>query len=280
MKKKSKFWTFILSMVPGLGHIYLGFSTRGGIFLTAFIGIATLLSFLFSSLNLYNLNSIIPFVLVIIWLAAIVDAMALSDIINSGSFEDGKKENSEIMLPDYGKIFKQNKKILAMFLSIIPGVGHMYLGLQRQGVELMAGFLLSFYITDWLRLSIFMVLAPIIWFYSMFDVMHKVSGEIEMEDKSIILSTWLSNTNLRETTFLIHRKKTIGYILVIVGVYLLINRFALEYIKPYLDSNITDNLNVGFAALIMIIGGVKLSIGSKSQKAQATNISETQQISE
>lgn len=42
----------------------------------------------------------------------------------------------------------------------------MYLGLQRRGLQLMAAFLLSIYLLDLLRLSAFLFLVPIIWFYS------------------------------------------------------------------------------------------------------------------
>jgi TM2 domain-containing membrane protein YozV len=103
--------------------------------------------------------------------------MILADKINMYANNPGVREGDSRLLPNYEEIAKQNKKVIAMFLSIIPGVGHLYLGMQRQGIELMASFFLLFYLTDWVRFSGFMILAPIIWFYSLFDVMHKVSGE-------------------------------------------------------------------------------------------------------
>ena len=48
---------------------------------------------------------------------------------------------------------------LPRFLSMFPGAGHLYLGYQRRGVQLMAAFLFSIYILDVLRLGIFLFLS-------------------------------------------------------------------------------------------------------------------------
>lgn len=268
MKNKSKLGTFILSLVPGLGHIYLGFSARGCIFLSAFIGAPILLIALFNLVHRWGMDSLIVTTMVVIWLANMLDAMILTDKINGKPNIESLPEKPGSIFPDYSVLFKQNKKIIAMFLSVIPGAGHLYLGLQRQGIELMSGFFLSFYLTDWLKLSIFMIMAPIIWFVSMFDVMHKASGDRAMIDKSIFSDKWFKNDEaiISETSFLRNKHKVVGYALVAVGVYLILNRFVYAFIKPFLDSRITDNIQTGFVALLLIIGGVRLAIGSKVQK--------------
>lgn len=268
MKHRSKLGTFILSMVPGLGHIYLGFSARGSIFLAAFIGTPTLLLSLFNLVRWWGMDSLIVVPMVVIWLASMLDAMILTDKINGKPNVEGLPENPGSIFPNYSIMFKQNKKIIAMFLSVIPGAGHLCLGLQRQGIELMAGFFLSFYLTDWLKLSIFMILAPIIWFVSMFDVMHKASGERAMIDKTIFSDKWFKNdeTIISEKSFLRNKHKVLGYALIAVGTYLILNRFVYAFIKPYLDSRITDNIQTGFVALLLIIGGVKLALGTKVPK--------------
>ncbi len=64
----------------------------------------------------------------------------------------------------YSKIFRtaanraRKNKTIAMLLSMFPGAGHMYLGLQKRGLQLMAAFLFSVYFMDALRLSLFFVL--------------------------------------------------------------------------------------------------------------------------
>lgn len=59
---------------------------------------------------------------------------------------------------------------------MFPGAGHMYLGLQRRGLQLMAAFLLSIYLLDLLRLSAFLFLVPIIWFYSFLTLYSKLQS--------------------------------------------------------------------------------------------------------
>jgi hypothetical protein len=268
LKKKNKLGAFILSIIPGFGHIYLGFSTRGALFLGAFIIAPILMSFLTNFAGLWRFNSLIAVPMVVIWLASMLDALILTDRINGRANMENLPDSPGSIVPNYGIMLKQNKKVIAMLLSIIPGAGHLYIGLQRQGIELMAGFFLSFYLTDWLRLSIFLVLAPIIWFASMFDVMHKVSGDRLMDDSSIFSGKWFTDkdTMIGQKSFLRNKHKVIGYVLLTVGLYLILSRFVYAFIKPYLDSRITDNIQTGIVAILLIIGGIKFLLGGKTSE--------------
>ncbi len=62
----------------------------------------------------------------------------------------------------------RRSRLVATLFSVFPGAGHMYLGLQRRGLQLMAGFLFSIYILDTLRLTLFLFIVPIIWCYAFF----------------------------------------------------------------------------------------------------------------
>ena len=73
--KKSKFLTFILSFVPGLGHYYLGQMTRGLHFMVLFFGSIFLFSFL-------NLNYSFPFFIPIIWFYSLFDALQQHRIVS------------------------------------------------------------------------------------------------------------------------------------------------------------------------------------------------------
>ncbi|MCL6600637.1 MAG: hypothetical protein K6T81_18185 [Alicyclobacillus macrosporangiidus] len=60
MEKKSKFATFILSfIVPGTGHLYLGYQTRGLQLMAAFFGCIVLTSLM---------PLVFSFALAIIWI--------------------------------------------------------------------------------------------------------------------------------------------------------------------------------------------------------------------
>lgn len=268
MKKKYKLEAFILSIIPGFGHIYLGFSTRGSLFLAAFIIAPILMFFIVNFTGFWRFENLIAVTMVVIWLASLLDAMILTDRINGRPNIENLPESPDSILPNYGIMLKQNKKVIAMLLSVIPGAGHLYIGLQRQGIELMAGFFLSFYLTDWLRLSIFLVVAPIIWFVSIFDVMHKVSGDRPMADSSLFSAKWFTDEQsiIGEKSFLRNKHKFLGYVLLAAGLYLILSRFVYAFIKPYLDSRITDNIQTGIVAILLIIGGIKFLLGNKASK--------------
>ena len=260
MKSKSKFLTFMFSFIPGLSQMYLGFAARGAMFLAALgvVGVAVVgINEIFHTDAVNFLLILIP----VIWFAAMVDAMILVDKINLYAANPSMVNEDTSVLPNYSELTKQNKKVIAMFLSVIPGVGHLYLNLQVQGIELMASFFLVFFLTDWLRFSGFIILAPIIWFYSLFDVLHKVTGEREMKDEDIFSLKWFNNNE----SFIKNKSKLIGYVLVIAGVLAILNRIVLPNLEEYLSSELINDLQTGIVALLFILGGIKLIAGSKKK---------------
>ncbi len=67
--QKSKFWTFVFSLVPGCGHMYMGFMRRGVSLLSAF----ALVTFLggFSGISILNV------IAAVIWFFAFFDSLNL-----------------------------------------------------------------------------------------------------------------------------------------------------------------------------------------------------------
>jgi hypothetical protein len=268
LKKKNGFLTFLLSFIPGFGHFYVGYATRGFIFFASSITL-TILSILADESN--YLNPAIPLsALALLWLISIVDSLVLVDKINSRYYSYYYNNNGEINetypnltskqsrtykeLLDPVSLEKQNRKIKSMLLSVIPGVGHLYLGLQRQGIELMLSFFMVFFLTDWLRLSIFMVFAPVIWFYSMFDVMHKVLGTKEMKDEDIFA------IKLPVVKDFINRSKSrfLGWVLIGLGAVVIVNRVFFPAISNFIPPYYIDIFQTAIVAALFIYGGVKL----------------------
>jgi len=183
-----------------------------------------------------------------------VDSMILVDKINMSLLSSNQE--GTLALPSSSEgIEKQNKKVTAMFLSIIPGVGHLYLGLQKQGVQLLLSFFLLFFLTDWVGFGGFLMLIPVIWFYSLFDVMHKASGNRKMKDDNIFM--------IEEIPFIKNRSKAIGFILVLVGVMLIVNKIAFPHIGKYISYQITNDIKTGIIAVLFILGGIKLIRSNK-----------------
>lgn len=251
MLKKSKFLTFILSSIPGLGHIYIGFNTRGGIFMFAEIIAVSL-----GLGGIYGRNMNLSLILVpIIWLAGLVDSMILVDKINRIALHGNSEQESVQSL----EMEKQNKKVIAMVLSIIPGAGHMFLGLQRQGLQLMLIFFMSFFLNEWLDIGLFMVFVPVVWFFSLFDVMYKASGMDVEEDGDVLLLSWLKGGS----PLIKNKSKFIAFALIGIGCYLLLEKIVLRELA--IDSRYVSYIKTAIIALLFIAGGVKLMLGSSSK---------------
>lgn len=109
IKKKNKFLTFCFSLIPGAGHMYLGFMKQGISLLTAFFTIIMLCSWL-------NLGALL-FVLPVIWFFGFFDAT------NKASLSDEEfyslEDNYFIPMSDVNlnKIFQ--KRGFHMIVAII-----------------------------------------------------------------------------------------------------------------------------------------------------------------
>lgn len=260
MKKKSKFLTFILSAVPGLGQIYLGYGTRGAMFFSALVA-TSFITLIFKDYDFQPFKGIILVLIPIIWLSSMVDSMILADRINS-VVNSGELSSREAIIPDYEKLAGQNKKIIAMFLSIIPGTGHLYLGLKVQGIEIMTSFFLVFYLGDWLKLGILVILIPIIWFYSMFDVMHKASSVYE----TLVDENLFDFKFLREGDKKINNNKILGIVLIVIGVILILNKILIPVIDRLLSPIYRGYIQTTIVSIIFIAFGIRLLIGHKLNK--------------
>lgn len=91
---------------------------------------------------------------------------------------------------------RQKGKFLTFCFSMMPGAGHMYLGFMKQGLSLMIMFAALCAISMWLEAGPLLLFAPIIWFYSFFDVINKNSLEpeefYELEDHFIWGTDWMN----------------------------------------------------------------------------------------
>ena len=74
--RKNKFLTFLFSVVPGCGHMYLGYMKRGVEYMAMFAASVYLATvFIFTGYSMDFLGSIYLFLLPIIWLYQMFDAM-------------------------------------------------------------------------------------------------------------------------------------------------------------------------------------------------------------
>lgn len=150
---------------------------------------------------------------------------------------------------------KHSKKT-ALFFSLIPGAGHMYLGLARQGSQLMLLFFLTFFISSSVGLNLFAILLPIIWFYSIFDVRSKVCSDEALFDSDLKIFS-----NISPQGEFIKRNvayKYIGYGFILIGFAALINNLVFPLIDEYVGYQIIRFIREGFNSLVFIIIGLLL----------------------
>lgn len=258
-----RFRTILLSFIPGVGHFQLGLMNRGITLLIAFIGLAVMVFFV-AILTHRSEFLIFWAILPVIWIYGFFDA-----IQQLNRKQRGEHLVDRTILEDFETRREDGKKskTIATLLSVFPGAGHLYLGLQRRGIQLMAAFLFSIYILDVLRLGIFLFLIPIIWFYSFFDGLQKASRfeDEPLEDMPII-------------SYLFNHQKWIGIGLVLLGLYYLTTNILLPVLSPMLMDLIEVDIRYWFeryfqtavVCILLIGGGLKLMMGRKERKVEVT----------
>ncbi|WP_010500470.1 hypothetical protein [Paenibacillus elgii] len=251
-----RFRTIVLSFVPGLGHLHLGLMQRGLGFMVLFFGLTVMIFFL-SVITHRDVFLVFLGALPVIWLYCMFDCVQ----------QYGRKERGEVLtdrtiFEEFQESRESGKKnkTLATLLSIFPGAGHMYLGLQKRGLQLMAAFLFCIYIMDVMRLSLFMFLIPILWFFSFFDALQMVSkvGREELRDVPVV--GWL-----------LHHQRWLGYGLLALGAYYLLDRVLLSTLNIWLSEKLQRQVMLWFnqyfqtfvISVLLIGGGIRLLRGNK-----------------
>ncbi|WP_419876031.1 hypothetical protein [Candidatus Pristimantibacillus sp. PTI5] len=254
-QQREKSRTILFSLVPGLGHMNMGLMQRGITILISFIGWFAIIVFLSAIIHRGELL-IFLLALPVIWIYSMFDAISKlhakqrgEHLVDRAIFEDMEAYIAS----------GQKSKVLAIALSIFPGAGHLYLGLQKRGLQLMGGFLLTIFIMDNLRLSLFFFLLPLFWCFAFFDALQQTSRyEREtLKDEPVL-------------TQLVPYQRWFGYGLLGFGVYYLLDRVAAEVTSHFSNEIYRQYVQVKYmiptavVAFIMIIVGMRLAFGSRA----------------
>lgn len=261
-----RFYTILLSFIPGLGHFQLGLMQRGLSFLISFFGLATILMFL---AGLTNESVFLLFLgmLPIIWLYCMFDVVQLVHRKQAGEMILDRTLFDEL---ESSREEGRRSKVFATLLSAFPGAGQMYLGLQKRGLQMMVLFLGSIYVTDVLRLTLFFFLIPLIWFYCFFDGLQQVGryGREPLRDIPVIEG-------------FVNHQKWLGLGLIILGVYFVFTSVVLPYLETIfpeaqISYQIRNFLKTGIVSIILIGGGIKLMAGSKKGRREEVHYRESE----
>ncbi|MGO4549033.1 hypothetical protein AB4Z29_30015 [Paenibacillus sp. 2TAB23] len=247
--------TILFSFVPGLGHMNMGLMQRGITILISFIGWFAIIVFLSAIIHRGELL-VFLLALPVIWIYSMFDAISQLNAKHRGELLMDRAifEDMESYIASGRK-----SKVLAIALSIFPGAGHLYLGLQKRGLQLMGGFLLTIFIMDNLRLSLFFFLLPLFWCYAFFDALQQASHyeREELTDEPVL-------------TQLVPYQRWFGIGLLGFGVYYLMDRVAAEVTSHFSSQLYNQYMQVKYmvptavVAFIMIIVGLRLAFGNRA----------------
>jgi hypothetical protein len=152
---------------------------------------------------------------------------------------------------------KKPSKFITFILSIIPGVGHLYLGAMNRGLQFLILFFSSVFLLDFLSFRIIPFWLPIVWFYGLFDALQLADQAIlyaEVQDKPLV-----------EWSHIKVKQHWLGWGLLGLGVLLLMDN-VLPRIWNALFSHIHwFSFRPLLTALLLIGAGIYLLRGKKVQ---------------
>lgn len=97
------------------------------------------------------------------------------------------KSESGYRKTDYTEPYHRKKigSFLLFFLSFLPGANYMYMGFMKKGTLAMFSFFTTIYLISFLESFAFVMLLPMIWFFSFFDgfrIRRSINDGIYVED--------------------------------------------------------------------------------------------------
>lgn len=146
---------------------------------------------------------------------------------------------------------KKYNKLYTALLSIVPGAGHMYLGLMKKGLQFMFIFFGAIIITDLIYSARSLtILNIVIWFYAFFDAYHarKKLEAGQSVDEDLFSELRIDNA----------KPKYVGVSLIIIGLVVLVQQVIIKMlslgiiiIPLYAKAAIIDSI---FPMLLVIMG--------------------------
>ncbi len=155
------------------------------------------------------------------------------------------------------KEIKRKPSFLTFIISLVPGAGQMYLGLMGKGFVIMASFFLVAFLTGWLNLVILSFILPVIWCYSVFD-----TSNIKNDDygNDIDLGKFLGSG------FTFNLSKSVGYILIGLGVLTLVQGQVIPLLERYFGWEIVRILQTSLVSMVLIAGGIYIIKKNRSRE--------------
>lgn len=264
---KSPVAAFFLSLVPGLGHLYIGRFIRaffyfGGSFA---VGILSLI------ISLINGNDELPllfgfFLIACIWGINMLDMIVTISNKYNGIFQPKpiyQNINGQMVIMEQPELLdpleqaNRDEQMKILFLSLFPGLAHMYMNFIKRGLSIMlsiiAIFGIAIMISDFMYSPISWMISfiiPVIWIFSIFDARQLVRAkhqEQQVEDHYIfdMLTTKMVVGTKSETALIFslipgfghlvlgYAKQGVQLLLITAGTIMLIQQFHMPFLRYF-----------------------------------------------
>lgn len=115
---------------------------------------------------------------------------------------------------------------LLFLCTLFPGCGQMYQGYMKRGISLTFGFFAILAVSGFLSIAPLAFFLPVVWLYAFFDSYNlraRADAGFPAEDAYLF---GLSEMDSRQMTALLKKRHSIiGWVLVILGIYMLYDTF-------------------------------------------------------
>ncbi|CAH1216237.1 hypothetical protein PAECIP111891_04410 [Paenibacillus allorhizoplanae] len=213
MPTKSNLVAFLLSFIPGVGHLYMNRTIRGLLYGFLFFGLSFLLflgivshdgdefAFLLIPIGLTWIINMVDMVIYLLNAPAPTPMPFPTTYHQPMPAYNGPYPPEQEVVPSwdtasyYAQLAGRQERSKVLMLSFIPGVGHFWLGLMQRGLTAMISFfgiaILVFFIailTHNEGFIVFLLALPVLWFYTMFDALKQLDRRqagLELIDRSM-----------------------------------------------------------------------------------------------
>lgn len=179
----------------------------------------------------------------------------------------------------------KKNKILFFLFSLIPGAAHMYIGLVKRGLVIMLALVAGAGLAMMADTPAFLLVLPVLWFYSFFDAWNKYHLPEEkltkvQDDFLFFLNAMPENVRSDPRFKKVASAKVLkvgGIVAIIAGAYLIWDQIIVRVLIRLLSdtgaeilSQISYKLPQVAVAVILIFVGIKL-ISHKKRELERKN---------
>ncbi|PMB02199.1 hypothetical protein CEN49_26165 [Fischerella thermalis CCMEE 5273] len=141
-------------------------------------------------------------------------------------------------------------KEITIVLSLLPGLGHYYLGQVNRGLQLFVAFFGCWFLLELLQVDIWLLLVAI-YIFGIYDVIQQFDRVVKKgmtEDIPIV--RWNERTKAQTSW--------VGWLLILLGCYLILDRLLPQWFGP----TAYETLRISLGAILLILLGIRLVTGS------------------